>query len=157
MFVNIDPNDLLDPALYNGDTEFNRLGSRLVLEITERATFDEVKDLAQRIRLLRSFGFRIGIDDFGSGIAGLQTFAALEPDFVKIDMTLVRNIHESPIQQRLFEPRFRYATTFRRRSSPRASSARRSATSSAASVAISCKATCSDSPASLSQVPKVCP
>jgi len=103
MFVNVDPNDLLDPALYNGDTEFNRLGSRLVLEITERATFDEFKDLAQRIRLLRSFGFRIGIDDFGSGIAGLQTFAALEPDFVKIDMTLVRNIHESPVQQRLFE------------------------------------------------------
>jgi EAL domain-containing protein (putative c-di-GMP-specific phosphodiesterase class I) len=36
-------------------------------------------------------------------MAGLQTFAALEPDFVKIDMSLVRNIHLSTTQQRLFE------------------------------------------------------
>jgi EAL domain-containing protein (putative c-di-GMP-specific phosphodiesterase class I) len=103
VFVNIDPNDLLDPALYNGDSEFSRLGPRIVLELTERATLDEVKDVAQRVLLLRSFGFRLGIDDFGSGVAGLQTFAALEPDFVKIDMSLVRNIHQSTTQQRLFE------------------------------------------------------
>jgi EAL domain-containing protein (putative c-di-GMP-specific phosphodiesterase class I) len=62
-----------------------------------------VKDAAARVSQLRSLGFRVGIDDFGAGYAGLQTFSVLEPDYVKVDMSLVRNVQASTVQQRLVE------------------------------------------------------
>ncbi len=46
-------------------------------------------------------GFRIAVDDLGAGYAGLTSFALLEPDFVKFDMALVRDVQTSPIRQKL--------------------------------------------------------
>ena len=46
-------------------------------------------------------GFRIAVDDLGAGYAGLTSFALLEPEIVKLDMTLVRDIHESATKQKL--------------------------------------------------------
>jgi EAL domain-containing protein (putative c-di-GMP-specific phosphodiesterase class I) len=103
LFINVDPADLLDAALFNPDTAFSKLADRVVLEFTERMRLDEVKDAAARVSQLRSLGFRIGIDDFGAGFAGLQTFSVLEPDYVKVDMSLIRNIDASVVQQRLVE------------------------------------------------------
>jgi EAL domain-containing protein (putative c-di-GMP-specific phosphodiesterase class I) len=50
---------------------------------------------------LRAVGFRIAIDDLGAGYAGLTSFALLEPEIVKIDMTLTRGIDQSPVKQKL--------------------------------------------------------
>jgi EAL domain-containing protein (putative c-di-GMP-specific phosphodiesterase class I) len=46
-------------------------------------------------------GFRIAVDDLGAGYAGLTSFAMLEPELVKLDMTLVRDIDRSPTKQKL--------------------------------------------------------
>jgi EAL domain-containing protein (putative c-di-GMP-specific phosphodiesterase class I) len=53
------------------------------------------------MRRLRSLGYRLAIDDLGAGYAGLSSVATLEPDFVKLDMSLVRDLGGSPIRQSL--------------------------------------------------------
>jgi EAL domain-containing protein (putative c-di-GMP-specific phosphodiesterase class I) len=101
LFVNLHTRDLLDPALYEKHAPLTEIANRVVLEITERSTIDDVKDIHARVVTLRELGFRIAIDDLGAGYAGLSSFAALEPDVVKLDMSLVRNVHQSDIRQRL--------------------------------------------------------
>lgn len=101
LFVNLHPADLLDPDLLSPQSPLSRIASRVVLEITERASLDLVKDLRSRAASLREMGFRIAVDDLGAGYAGLTSFALLEPEIVKIDMTLVRDIHKNPTKQKL--------------------------------------------------------
>jgi EAL domain-containing protein (putative c-di-GMP-specific phosphodiesterase class I) len=101
LFVNLHTRDLLDGDLYEKDAPLTALAERVVLEITERATIDHVKDIQARVSDLRLHGFRIAIDDLGAGYAGLSSFVALEPDIVKLDMSLVRGAHESDIRRRL--------------------------------------------------------
>src|SRR5581483_12029737 len=67
----------------------------------ERAPLDRFPRAAAVIGELRDLGFRIAIDDLGAGYAGLTSFAVLEPEFVKLDMSLIRDIHRSPIKQKL--------------------------------------------------------
>jgi EAL domain-containing protein (putative c-di-GMP-specific phosphodiesterase class I) len=50
---------------------------------------------------LRKLGFRIAIDDLGAGYSGLTSFALLEPDVVKLDMALVRDLHMEPTKRTL--------------------------------------------------------
>ncbi len=103
LFVNLHTCDLLDPDLFESGSALGRIAGRVVLEVTERAALDLVKDVVARIEVLRYQGFRIAIDDLGAGYAGLASFAALEPEIVKLDMSLVRNAHQSPMKQRLIE------------------------------------------------------
>lgn len=98
-FVNLHPQDLLDPALYAADEPLSRLAKHVVLEITERASLDDLPNLSDLIAKLREMGFRIALDDLGAGYAGLTSFVRLEPEFVKLDMSLVRDIHLS-VQKR---------------------------------------------------------
>ena len=100
-FVNLHLRDLLDEELYSPDSPLARHASRVVLEITERASLDSIPDTRARIGRLRALGFRIAIDDLGAGYAGLSCFALLSPEVVKLDMFLVRNIDTDPTKQRL--------------------------------------------------------
>lgn len=101
LFINLHTRDLLDDALYAKDAPLLDLADRVVLEITERTAIDDVKDIKARVFALRSSGFRIAVDDLGAGYAGLSSFAALEPEVVKLDMSLVRGAHKSAIRRRL--------------------------------------------------------
>jgi EAL domain-containing protein (putative c-di-GMP-specific phosphodiesterase class I) len=101
LFVNLHTRDLLDPTLVHPDSPLSRIATRVVLEITERASLDDVKDVRGRIAALREMGYRIAVDDLGAGYAGLTSFALLEPEFVKLDMSLIRGVHTSPIKQKL--------------------------------------------------------
>jgi EAL domain-containing protein (putative c-di-GMP-specific phosphodiesterase class I) len=77
------------------------MAERVVLEITERASLGGLDDVQERVGAVRKLGFRIAIDDLGAGYAGLSSFALLEPEIVKIDMTLTRNIDRSQVKQKL--------------------------------------------------------
>lgn len=101
LFVNLHTQDLLDETLYRKDAPLGDFAQRVILEITERAAIGDLKDVKSRIAELRARGFRIAIDDLGAGYAGLSSFAALEPEVVKLDMSLVRGAHTSDIRQRL--------------------------------------------------------
>jgi EAL domain-containing protein (putative c-di-GMP-specific phosphodiesterase class I) len=101
IFINLHSADLLDEALFAADSQLAASASRIVLEITERVALEHASDVPERIRRLRALGFRIAIDDLGAGYAGLSYFALLSPDVVKLDISLVRSVHESPIKQKL--------------------------------------------------------
>jgi EAL domain-containing protein (putative c-di-GMP-specific phosphodiesterase class I) len=101
LFVNLHAADLLDDQLFATDSPLSSVASRVVLEVTERASLETVDDVRGRVRALRSLGFRVAIDDLGSGYAGLTSFAQLEPDFVKLDLALIRNLHLEPTQRKL--------------------------------------------------------
>ncbi len=101
VFVNLHPHDLMDPELFAREAPLNKIAKRVVLEVTERAALDQVRDVTARIAELREFGYRIALDDLGAGYAGLASFAQLEPDLVKLDMSLVRDIGKSPVRRRL--------------------------------------------------------
>lgn len=75
----------------------------VVLEIAERVTFDQRQRPRQVLSELRQQGFRIAIDDMGAGYASLQSIVELEPNYLKFDIALVRNIDRSLIKRSLLE------------------------------------------------------
>jgi EAL domain-containing protein (putative c-di-GMP-specific phosphodiesterase class I)/ActR/RegA family two-component response regulator len=101
LFVNLHVADLLDPHLLSPNSALSKLAPQVVLEITERAVLDGIGDVASRIAALRELGYRVAIDDLGAGYSGLNTFALLEPDYIKLDMELIRDIDQKPMQQRI--------------------------------------------------------
>lgn len=98
-FVNLHPSDLEDEELYRPDSPLAPFSARVVLEITERASVAHMEDLDQHIKNLRELGFRVAVDDLGAGYAGLTTFAKVQPEFVKLDGSLVRDIHQNQVQR----------------------------------------------------------
>lgn len=101
LFVNLHSQDLLDETLVSPQSPLSQVAHRIVLEITERASLEGIPDARARMTQLRRLGFRIAIDDLGAGYSGLTSFAALEPELVKLDMALVRDIDKSPIKAKL--------------------------------------------------------
>jgi EAL domain-containing protein (putative c-di-GMP-specific phosphodiesterase class I) len=101
LFLNLHPLDLSDPALYEKTSSLSQLARRVVLEVTERAAIEEVEGVERRVHQLRELGFRIAVDDLGAGYAGLSSFALLEPEIVKLDVSLLRDIDQSPVKQKL--------------------------------------------------------
>lgn len=77
--------------------------SDVVLEITERVAVTAWNDFRKRIDDLRAMGFGVAIDDMGAGYSSLHSVAEVEPDFLKFDIALVRDIHLSPIKRGLLE------------------------------------------------------
>lgn len=101
LFVNLHVTDLLDPLLVSSGSPLAAIASRVVLEITERSSLDEVRDVRTRIASLREMGYSIAVDDLGAGYAGLTSFTLLEPEIVKLDMSLIRDAHQNLTKQKV--------------------------------------------------------
>jgi EAL domain-containing protein (putative c-di-GMP-specific phosphodiesterase class I) len=95
LYANVHPHDLLNESLYDPAAPLSRIASRVVLEVTERASLDSVPALKEKLAKLRKLGYRLALDDLGAGYAGLASFVLLEPEVVKIDVALVRDVHRS--------------------------------------------------------------
>ncbi|MBA3463587.1 MAG: EAL domain-containing protein [Deltaproteobacteria bacterium] len=100
LFVNLHPDDLSDVELLDESSPLTRIASRVVLEVTERASLVNSPELSARLARLRKLGFRLAVDDIGAGYSGLTSFTELVPEVVKIDMSLVRDVHKSALKQR---------------------------------------------------------
>ncbi|HUF49937.1 MAG TPA: EAL domain-containing protein [Longimicrobiales bacterium] len=111
LFLNIDPHDFDDPTFRNLDPE--ELGisdpSRVVLEITERTAIKDYPRFQEYLKAFRARGFRFAVDDAGSGYAGLGSIANLEPDYIKLDISLIANIDTNFLKQNLVETMVRFA------------------------------------------------
>jgi EAL domain-containing protein (putative c-di-GMP-specific phosphodiesterase class I) len=103
LLVNLHPRDLLDNDLFDPKAPLSLQARRVILEITERSLLEDVPNPHARIARLRALGYRIAVDDLGAGYAGLNSFAQLEPDLVKLDLTLVRDIHLAPTKRSLVQ------------------------------------------------------
>ncbi|MEO8904477.1 MAG: EAL domain-containing protein [Polyangiaceae bacterium] len=102
-FVNLHTEDLMDPALYLPSAPLTRVAKRIVLELTDRASLEHVNDVLERIARLRGLGFRIAIDDLGASQADPNTFTQLEPEFVKLDISLIRGVDRDPTKQKIVQ------------------------------------------------------
>ncbi|HTL38542.1 MAG TPA: EAL domain-containing protein [Kofleriaceae bacterium] len=100
-FVNLHLLDLLDKQLTSAFAPLTKVASRVVLEITERTSLQGHADIRYRVAELRELGFKIAIDDLGGGHARMGTFSPFDTDFVKLDMSLVRDLDKHPTKQRL--------------------------------------------------------
>jgi len=108
LFLNVDPHDFVDP-------EFSAIHrevadpQRVVIEITERTAIKDYPKFRERLKALRERGYRFAVDDAGSGYAGLGSIANLEPDFIKLDISLINCIDTNFIKQNLVETMVRFA------------------------------------------------
>src|SRR5262249_52953533 len=103
LFVNLHPSDLGDESLFSPTSPLSEMAPNVVLQITERAPLRDVVDIRDRAARLRELGFRLAVDDLGAGYAGLTSFATLEPEFVKLDMALVRGIDRNDVKRKIVE------------------------------------------------------
>lgn len=106
LFINVDPHDFSDPLF--GEKEVSN-PERVVLEITERTAIKDYPKFRVRLKALREMGYRFAVDDAGSGYAGLGSIANLEPDFIKLDISLITAIDTNFIKQNLVETMVKFA------------------------------------------------
>lgn len=98
LFINISINAVMNPAHQKGITldalkYFGFSPERVVIEITELQPVDDFEAFITAIDYYRSIGFKVAIDDLGSGYNGLRIWSEVRPDFVKIDRHFVSDIH----------------------------------------------------------------
>jgi EAL domain-containing protein (putative c-di-GMP-specific phosphodiesterase class I) len=111
LFLNVDPHDFNDPEFRDLTPE--SLGvddpEQIVLEITERTAIRDYPQFQEYIKIFRERGFKFAVDDAGSGYAGLGSIANLDPDYIKLDISLISNIDTNFLKQNLVETLVRFA------------------------------------------------
>ena len=70
------------------------MAHQLILEILESESIDNFKLVKSFTESMQNLGVRISIDDFGSGYSNFSHILELNPDIIKIDGSLIKNIHE---------------------------------------------------------------
>jgi len=106
LFINFNPSSIYDPAycLRATAAAINEIGltpSDVVFEVTETHKATDINHLKGILSFYRTAGFQVALDDIGSGWSGLNLMQALRPDYVKIDMELVRGVHNDPYKQNI--------------------------------------------------------
>ncbi|MBO4876757.1 MAG: EAL domain-containing protein [Ruminococcus sp.] len=103
--VNVSRVDIFNPRLVEvlkEITEKNDLeNGMLLLEITESAYADNAQQIINTVKTLREHGFKIEMDDFGSGYSSLNMLASLPIDALKLDMKFIKNICDNKKDYRL--------------------------------------------------------
>ncbi|MGB5444449.1 MAG: EAL domain-containing protein [Psychromonas sp.] len=72
---------------------------QIIVEITEGEAISNTSELKNILNYARRSGMTIAIDDFGAGYSGLNLLADMQPDWVKLDMYLLRNIEQHGARQ----------------------------------------------------------
>lgn len=99
--VNVSPETVIDPRLGALCAAMPEL--KLVLEVTEHAQVDDYFALATALGLLRQQGAKLAVDDAGAGFASFRHIIRLQPDVIKLDASLVRDIDLDPMRRSLAE------------------------------------------------------
>lgn len=76
-------------------------GRRIVVELTEHEQIEDYDGLSAALASIRSAGVRLAVDDAGAGFASLRHILRLEPDFIKLDRTLISGIERDRTRQAL--------------------------------------------------------
>jgi EAL domain-containing protein (putative c-di-GMP-specific phosphodiesterase class I) len=108
LFLNASALAVEDPQWATGEIDALLAGSGLtprevVVEITERVAIVRHAEFQSALRLFKRRGYRVAVDDMGAGYASLRALADIEPDFLKFDVSLVRDIDRSSIKRSLLE------------------------------------------------------
>ncbi len=101
VFINFNPTSIYDPAYClrstMGAIKHSDLSpERIVFEVTESEEIRDDKHLKRILDFYREGGFKVALDDLGVGYSSLNLLASLRPDFVKLDVGLVRDVDRDP-------------------------------------------------------------
>ena len=114
--VNVSRIDLYDRDLIVKLIEIvknNRLeNGELILEITESAYTENSEKIIEKVKQLRTIGFKIVMDDFGSGYSSLGMLSYLPIDALKLDMQFIRSAFGERRDTRLLEAMIRLSDAF---------------------------------------------
>jgi EAL domain-containing protein (putative c-di-GMP-specific phosphodiesterase class I) len=107
LFVNTVPATVRD-ASFLGRGVLDYLGPDLsprfvTLEITERQVIENLSMYREAMHAFLELGFSFAIDDLGAGYSGLETVATLGASYLKIDMGLVRDVHQKRASQQIIK------------------------------------------------------
>ena len=105
--VNVSRVDIFNPMLGSILTDLVNINGfapeKMLLEITESAYTDNSQEIIDTVNKLRKNGFKIEMDDFGSGYSSLNMLTSLPIDALKLDMKFIKNITEDTKACRLVE------------------------------------------------------
>ncbi len=105
--INVSRVDMYDPDLPEKMAELVRENglnfSEILLEVTESAYTGDSEQIVERVKQLRQQGFRIEMDDFGSGYSSLNMLSSLPIDALKLDMQFIRTAFKDRRDTRLLE------------------------------------------------------
>lgn len=108
LFLNVDPHVIHDEKFKTGLTykyleRYNLKPDDIIFEITERSYVEDSETFRATIQHYKYQKFKIAIDDFGEGYAGVNRVCAVQPEYIKLDMAIVRNIDKDPMKQTMVE------------------------------------------------------
>jgi len=114
LFVNVDPKIINDARFQKGVTldmlaHYKIDASSIIFEITEKNSIDDYKSFRKVLDNYTSQGYKIAIDDTGAGYSGLKLLAETRPQFIKIDMDLVRNIDKDNLKKALMKAFYEFS------------------------------------------------
>ena len=84
---------------WTSSTQAQIAPERIVIEITEKLVIENYGLFRETMAYYSDLGMAFAVDDVGAGYSGLEAIARLKPDYLKIDMALVRDVHASPVNQ----------------------------------------------------------
>ena len=87
--------DLLDGSNLHPD--------RIVLEVTETFAIEDYAAYLEEMRYFSDMGFPTAIDDMGAGYSGLEKIVHLQPNYLKLDMHMVRGVNRSVIKRDIMQ------------------------------------------------------
>jgi diguanylate cyclase (GGDEF)-like protein len=108
VFINIPAHVIHDSQFASGKTirileKYGINPHNVVLEITERTSIEDFATAKRILQHYRNQGFQIAIDDAGAGYSSLQAIAELQPDFIKVDRSLIQDIHLDKMKETILE------------------------------------------------------
>ena len=93
--VNLSVRDMIDPYIRDyilKTIKTNGFGYRIIFEILEDENMEQIKEVSHFIDDVKELGCKIAIDDFGSGYSNFAYILNLQPDYLKVDSSIVKNI-----------------------------------------------------------------
>ena len=110
LFLNVHPAELANPTGLGARLErLTPFASRVVLEITERTSIYGVAAWERSVEVIRGLGIEIAVDDLGAGYSALSILAEVQPRFVKVDMSIIRDADRLTHKRRLIDLLCRFA------------------------------------------------
>lgn len=108
VFINVDPYIINDENFRKGFTKdflskYNINPENVVFEITEKSAAVNIESFNKLISNYKDQGYKIAIDDAGSGYSGLKLITDIHPHFIKLDMNLIRDIDKDGLKYALIK------------------------------------------------------
>lgn len=95
LFLNLHPKTL-EKGFKIDLSEFNIDPTKVVIEITEHEILNE-STAKKNIKDIKNIGIKIAVDDFGHGFTNLSLIELIQPNYIKLDRSLIRNIHSKTL------------------------------------------------------------